>query len=87
MNKYNNISEAEFVTMTLAKEIMEVPLFGLIPYNNSYLYIIKRYDRINGKKVHVEDFAQLLGLPTENKYQGSYEQCAKKVILKYSDLP
>ncbi len=87
MNKYNNIAEAEFVTMTLAKEIMEVPLFGLIPYNDSYLYIIKRYDRINGKKIHVEDFAQLLGLPTENKYQGSYEQCAKKVILKYSDLP
>lgn len=86
-NKYNNIAEAEFVTMTLAKEIMKVPLFGLIPYNDSYLYIIKRYDRINGKKVHVEDFAQLLGLPTENKYQGSYEQCAKKVILKYSDLP
>ena len=85
--KYNNIAEAEFVTMTLAKEIMQVPLFGLIPYRDSYLYIIKRYDRINGKKIHVEDFAQLLCLPTENKYQGSYEQCAKKVILKYSDLP
>ena len=27
----------------------------------------------------------MLGFPTENKYQGSYEQCVKKVINKFSN--
>ena len=60
--------------------------FGLIKDNNdNFVYITKRFDRFNGHKIHVEDFCQLLGFPTENKYQGSYEQCVKKVINKFSN--
>lgn len=84
---YKELTETEFLCMTMARLIINVPLFGLLPYKDDYLYITKRFDRINNSKIHVEDFAQLLGFPTENKYLGSYEQCAKKVISKYCDAP
>lgn len=86
--EFREIAEAEYVVMTLARMVkIRVADFGLIKDDkDNYVYIVKRFDRDNGHKIHVEDFCQLLELPTENKYQGSYEQCAKKVIMKYSNL-
>ena len=86
--EFKEIAEAEYVVMTLARMVkIRVADFGLIKDDkDNYVYIVKRFDRNNGHKIHVEDFCQLLELPTENKYQGSYEQCAKKVIMKYSNL-
>lgn len=86
--EFKEIAEAEYVVMTLARMVkIRVADFGLIKDDKgNYVYIVKRFDRNNGHKIHVEDFCQLLELPTENKYQGSYEQCAKKVIMKYSNL-
>ena len=86
-NRFKEIAQAEYVVMTLAKKAkINVCDFGLIKDNNdNFIYITKRFDRFNGHKIHVEDFCQLLGFPTENKYQGSYEQCVKKVINKFSN--
>lgn len=86
--EFKEIAEAEYVVMTLARMVkIRVADFGLIKDDKgNYVYIVKRFDRNNSHKIHVEDFCQLLELPTENKYQGSYEQCAKKVIMKYSNL-
>lgn len=66
-----------------------------------FAYITKRIDRIfpkeTGKRVQIpeegkvqmlamEDFCQLEGRLTTDKYRGSYERCAK-VIVKYSVQP
>jgi len=46
-------------------------------------YITKRFDRVNGKKIHVEDLCQLSELLTEQKYKSSYERVGK-IIKKYA---
>lgn len=42
-------------------------------------YITKRYDRINGVKLHQEDLAQGFNLQSEDKYKKSYEECLNLV--------
>lgn len=50
--------------------------------DGSLVYLTRRFDRIKGKKVHMEDLCQLSEFQTENKYKGSYEK-AGKLIMKY----
>ena len=40
-------------------------------------YITKRFDRLKGTKIHVEDLCQLSELMTEQKYKSSYERVGK----------
>ena len=80
----------EYLAMSMSKStgIKTVP-FGLIIMQsqiNNFAYITKRVDRIDDKKLAMEDFCQLDGLLTEDKYRGSYERCAK-IINKYSSNP
>ncbi|MEX8548435.1 MAG: HipA domain-containing protein [Mucilaginibacter sp.] len=42
-------------------------------------YLAKRFDRENGLKIHTEDFCQLSGFLTEQKYKGSYEKVGKLI--------
>lgn len=42
--------------------------------DGSLVYLAKRFDRVKGKKVHMEDFCQLSEFLTESKYKGSYEK-------------
>ena len=80
-----NITMFEWIGMKLASicNIKTVEC-GLIKYNDDYLYITKRIDRLNGKKIPMEDFCQLSNTQTEYKYSGSYEKCYKNVIKEYS---
>ena len=74
--------------MAKATVIKTVP-FGLIIMQSqisNLAYITKRVDRIDDKKLAMEDFCQLDGRLTEDKYRGSYERCAK-IINKYSSNP
>ena len=57
---------------------------ALLHMENGYSYITKRIDREDGALFAMEDFCQLSGRLTEDKYRGSYENCAK-VIKKYSE--
>ena len=43
-------------------------------------YITKRVDRNKKEKLHMEDMCQLTERLTEQKYKGSYEQIAKKIL-------
>ena len=76
--------QTEDLTMHLASLFkIEVCEHALIRSTAGELvYVAKRFDRVNGKKTHVEDFCQLSELLTENKYKSSYEK-AGKVVLKY----
>jgi len=86
---YEAVPENEDLTMKLAAIAgLEVPLHGMIHcLDNSLTYFIKRFDRYSkGKRLAVEDFAQLLGKSRETKYQSSMEQVAT-VIEEYCTFP
>ncbi|MFI5137173.1 MAG: HipA domain-containing protein [Sphingobacteriales bacterium] len=82
--KYPLMPQIEDLTMHLAS-LFKIPVCGhtlLRATDGSLVYLAKRFDRVNGKKVHVEDFCQLSEFLTENKYKGSYEKIGK-LVLKY----
>ena len=86
---YQFLPETEQITMVMAEKVgvQVVPHSFIYISNHSLSYITKRIDRLeNGDKIHMEDFCQLSGRLTEDKYKGSYEQCAK-IIQKYSARP
>jgi serine/threonine-protein kinase HipA len=87
-NDYNELPENEDLTMHLAKIFkLNVVDHSLIKLNdNSLAYITKRIDRVNEKKIHMEDMCQLTERLTEDKYKGSLEQI-DKIIKKYSANP
>lgn len=89
--EYNLLPESEYLIMTMAKAtgIKTVP-FALIKMQDNFAYITKRIDRVlpttknkNVGMLAMEDFCQLDGKLTEDKYHGSYERCGK-IISKYS---
>ena len=87
-NKYPHLPEIEDLTMHLAAiaKLKVVPHSLIRLESGSLAYITKRIDRINNKKLHMEDMCQLTERLTEDKYHGSNEQVAK-AILKYSTNP
>jgi serine/threonine-protein kinase HipA len=80
----------EHLFMTFAKNELgfEVPWNGIIkrPQDSEYHYIVKRFDRYNGYKFASYEFATLLGLDSEHKYQISSEKMFKR-IKKFLTLP
>ncbi len=83
-SEYVSLPEAEYLTMKLAEftGIKTVPN-ALLCIDGQYVYITKRVDRPDGKMAAMEDFGQLSGRPTADKYHSSYENCGK-VIKTYS---
>lgn len=87
--EYPELPQNENFCMNAAEVLgMEVPPHGLFYLaDNKICYIIRRFDRDStGQKIHVEDMAQLLGLPSDSKYGSSLEKVGY-VILKYSKRP
>lgn len=87
--EYPYMPESEQLVMCMADTvgIKTVP-HALIRRGDSIAYITKRVDRqqvhdYNFQKLAMEDFCQLDYKPTEEKYHGSYERCAK-IIRRYS---
>ncbi len=87
-DEYAALPEMEYLIMQMAvtSGIKTVPfaLLRLPSQGNAYAYITKRIDRANGKMFAMEDFCQLDGRLTEDKYRGSYERCGK-IISKHSE--
>jgi serine/threonine-protein kinase HipA len=81
---YPMMPENEDLTMHLASlfkiRVCEHTL--LKATDGSMVYLAKRLDRSDGRKIHMEDFCQLSEFLTENKYKGSYERIGK-LITKY----
>lgn len=79
------IPEVEDLTMHLAKLFrVETAEHALIKTSAGKIaYITKRFDRVKGKKIHVEDLCQLSELLTEQKYKSSYERVGK-IIKQYA---
>lgn len=87
-SQYPQLPEVEDLTMHLANIVkIKIAPHSLIRLQSGNLaYITKRIDRIDKRKLAMEDMCQLTERMTEDKYHGSYEQIAK-TILKYSSTP
>lgn len=86
---YADLPQNEDLTMKLAAVAgIEVPLHGMVyAKDGSLTYFIRRFDRIgHGKKVAVEDFAQLQEKSRDTKYNSSMEQVAA-TIERYCTFP
>ncbi len=85
---YPGLPELEGLTMRLsvASGIQTAPHALIRLSSGTLAYITKRVDRVQNRKLPMEDMCQLTGRLTEHKYKGSYEQIGK-AILKYSDNP
>lgn len=87
--QYLNLPENEDLSMHLAElaKIRTVP-HSLIRFKDGSLaYITKRIDRDKkGNKIPMEDMCQLTEKLTEQKYKGSHEQIAKKIV-EFSAYP
>lgn len=87
--QYLNLPENEDLSMHLAElaKIKTVP-HSLIRFKDGSLaYITKRIDRDKkGYKIPMEDMCQLTEKLTEQKYKGSHEQIAKKIV-EFSAYP
>ncbi|MGE0269627.1 MAG: type II toxin-antitoxin system HipA family toxin [Candidatus Omnitrophota bacterium] len=81
---YDNIPENEFAMMHMAAEIgIPVPEIKLVPLSGiaglpdfgklrgTQALAVKRFDRTDdGKRIHIEDFAQVYSIFPEKKYEG-----------------
>jgi serine/threonine-protein kinase HipA len=86
--RYAQLPEVEDLTMHLASlvKIKTAPHSLIRLQSGNLAYVTKRIDRVDQRKLAMEDMCQLTERMTEDKYQGSYEQIAK-TILKYSSNP
>ncbi len=75
---FSNIPENEQCCMDIAAEFkIDVPPHCLLPLKDGSLaYIVKRFDRESGMKIHQEEFSQIL---ESDKYKGSVEQIGRKL--------
>lgn len=88
--RFRNLPENEYATLEWARKagfsVPECHLYPVASLNpplqdfgipGSNVFVIRRFDRTEGARIHQEDFAQVVGLQPERKYdQYTYEQCA-----------
>ncbi|MCG2726617.1 MAG: HipA domain-containing protein [Elusimicrobia bacterium] len=74
-NEYPELPQNENLCMNMAKALkMNVPPHSLFRMSDGkFCYLIKRFDRLDGDKIHNEDMAQILNFSTDAKYSGSLE--------------
>ncbi|MBF0532297.1 MAG: HipA domain-containing protein [Candidatus Omnitrophica bacterium] len=83
---FAHLPENEEFCMTMAGELgIDVPAHCLAHLQDkSWAYVVKRFDRKGRRKIHQEDFAQILG--KENKYDGSVEEIGR-TLKAVSEVP
>lgn len=83
---FANIPENEQCCMDIADQLgINIPLHRLLLLKDkSFAYVIKRFDREKGRKIHQEDFSQIL--EQNDKYKGSIEQIGRK-LKEISSVP
>jgi len=76
---FPNVPENEQCCMDIAAEFkIDVPPHCLLRLKDrSWAYIVKRFDRESGVKIHQEEFFQIL--ESGDKYKGSAEQVGHKI--------
>ncbi len=76
-------------TLKLAQKILgitQVTNFNLNTLCDETVLMVERFDRKDSTKLRMEEFAQILGRSSNEKYNGSYEEIGN-AILNYSASP
>lgn len=83
---FPNLPQNENLCMGIASNVgIDVPPHSLIKLkDNSWAYIVKRFDRDKKGKIHQEDFFQIL--EKKDRYEGSLEEIGKK-LSQISEIP
>ena len=83
---FANLPENEELCMTIAEDIgINVPAHCLVHLKDKSLaYVVRRFDRKGRRKVHQEDFSQIL--EKDDKYSGSVEEIGRK-LKDVSEVP
>ncbi len=83
---FANLPENEDLCMTFAQDLgIDVPPHCLVHLKDKSLaYVVKRFDREGRRKIHQEDFAQIL--EKKDKYNGSVEEIGRK-LKEASEVP
>lgn len=81
-----NLPENEELCMTMAGDVgIAVPAHCLVHLKDrSLAYVVKRFDREGRRKIHQEDFAQIL--EKQDKYTGSVEEIGRR-LKEVSEVP
>lgn len=86
--EYPGMPELEHWTMRLAAKVgIETAACGLLPLASGEMaYVTRRFDREGAHRVHVEDFCQLSGQPTQDKYRSSLEKVGT-IARRWATVP
>ncbi len=92
-SRFEAVPENEYSMMELARMLgMNVPEIQLLPINQianipegigkfgDSAFVIKRFDRFDGRAIHIEDFAQVFGVYPEDKYKKASMRNIAQVI-------
>ncbi|MBG2876090.1 HipA domain-containing protein [Proteus alimentorum] len=92
-SRFEAVPENEYSMMELARMLgMDVPETQLLPINQitnipegigkfgTSAFVIKRFDRVDGRAIHIEDFAQVFGIYPQDKYKKASMRNIAQVI-------
>jgi serine/threonine-protein kinase HipA len=76
----------EYICMKTAKECgIDVPKVEIRKINETEFFLIERYDRVIDanriRRLQQEDFAQALGIWSNDKYEVTFKDCAKVLMM------
>jgi serine/threonine-protein kinase HipA len=78
--EFPHLTQNEFLCMSAAKRAgIPVPDFALS--EDGGLFVLSRFDHLEGRSLGFEDMGVLTGRGNRDKYQGSYENVAKAIRL------
>lgn len=89
LNEYSAMRLAEMVGVTIPEiRLVELDQLDNLPPiklpDENLAFAIKRFDRVDGKRIHMEDFAQVLAKYPHEKYSGGNYQQLGRIIYQYS---
>lgn len=86
--EYPGMVELEHWTMRVARAAgFRVADCGLLRLaSGEHAYVTRRFDREGARRIHVEDFCQLSGQPTADKYRSSHERVGA-IARRWATVP
>lgn len=90
LNEFTAMRLAELVGITIPDiRLVEMDKLEQLPAinlpNEHYAFAIRRFDRHNGERIHMEDFAQILVKYPQDKYRSANYQQIGEVLYDYAE--
>jgi len=90
LNEFTAMRLAELAGVTIPDiRLVEMAKLEQLPAinlpNEHYAFAIRRFDREEGKRIHMEDFAQILVKYPQEKYRSANYQQIGKILFNYTE--